>query len=158
MQLLPDNLPPTPSDLCDCHGVPCGVCPGWTFHCNICFDEFVPGSVRKYHAANCHTMVCDACVQDMLTMHVRNGEVRQLHCPSCGFHLTTLEVARHLEPEDVERYHRFLLRRALAHNPKLLECKNPGCDNAVLIEDACMRDSWSCEMCEKVMDDDFFLV
>ena len=141
------NMPLPPSALCDCHGEP--QCPGWEFTCSLCLDSFVPGPLRKYHASNCHSLCCETCLKDSLSFNIRNGNSKP-SCVSCGFHLTSQEVARRLDPEDVERYHRFLLRRVLQRNPKLHECKNPGCENAVLVEDECALKTWKCEACDAV--------
>lgn len=118
--------------------------------CSICCSNFVPGDGRKFHNANCHTYCCDDCVRDVLTHSVNNGQVSQINCPSCGVHLTTQEVARWLEPADCERFHRFLLKKMLTHFPNLQECGNPGCENAVIVDDSegCGKlNDWVCEAC-----------
>jgi hypothetical protein len=97
------DLPPPPAALCECHGLL--TCANEeekvfsTFVCGICISDFSPSGVRRFHSSNCHTFCCDDCLQDSLKFEVNNGRVGHLNCPSCGFHLTTKEVARRLGKE-----------------------------------------------------------
>jgi hypothetical protein len=53
--------------------------------------------------------------------------------------------------ETRERYHRFLLRKVLDRIPNLHECGNPGCENAVIVEEdgKCGLKNWTCDSCAK---------
>jgi len=145
------DLPPPPSATCDCHGVNETECPGalGEFYCGICSDYFKPGAIRKGHNANCHTYVCDLCLTDSLSFLVRNGQIKSISCPSCNYHLIPKEVMSRLESEDADKYNRFLTRKLLDHTNNLHSCGNPGCENAVIVEDKCALKEWKCENCEK---------
>ncbi len=119
-------LPPPPSELCDCHGE--ASCPNRfaSFSCGICVASFVPGPVRPYHSPNCHTHCCDDCLSETLSFMIRNGQVKQIQCPSCNYHLLPSEVARRINEGDLEKYHRFLLQKLLAASGNVHYCNNPG--------------------------------
>jgi hypothetical protein len=57
------------------------------------------------------------------------------------------EVARRINAGDLEKYHRFLLEKLLAATQNVHRCNNPGCENAVIVEDECALENWKCESC-----------
>ncbi len=94
--------------------------------------------------------MCDDCLCDQLAYNIRNGQVKTVNCPSCNYHLLPSEVARRLQPVDQEKYHRFLLQKLLGATHNLHSCPNPGCENAVIVEDECALKDWECEACSAV--------
>jgi hypothetical protein len=140
-------MPPTPMQLCDCHGLPHAHCTGFSFRCSMCTDSFVPAAVRQFHSPNCHTNMCEDCLKDNLAFSIRNGEVKSIHCPSCGYHLLPAEVGRRVDPADLEKYHRFLLQKLLNISHNVRRCDNPGCENAVWADEECALRDWRCEGC-----------
>lgn len=147
------QLPPRPSEVCECHGLlRCPHLSGINAverECGVCLQAYVPGGPRAFHGQNCQLFMCDACLQDQLSFMVSNGQVSRIVCPSCSYYLLPTTVARHLETQDCEKYHRFLLQKLLGHLPNVHECGNPGCENAVMYDEECALEGWTCEACAK---------
>lgn len=116
--------------------------------CFICFEELpLTTPPRPGHSPDCHWQLCDACLHDQLGFHIRNADVSRLECPSCYFPIEFRQIEELCTPDVVVKYHRFLVERYVAAQPHVKRCGLPGCENAVIGDEACSIQNWTCEVC-----------
>lgn len=102
-------------------------------NCMVCFDEKMGREFIRLDACGHH--FCEACMRDMCEMHVREGTIQLLKCPSGGECDSVVPVdimSQLLSDVAFERWERLLLQRTLDTMEDVVYC--PRCSNPIIVD------------------------
>eukprot|EP01107_Rhizomastix_libera_P014561 TRINITY_DN471_c0_g2_i2.p1 TRINITY_DN471_c0_g2~~TRINITY_DN471_c0_g2_i2.p1 ORF type:complete len:377 (+),score=95.05 TRINITY_DN471_c0_g2_i2:409-1539(+) len=107
-----------------------------TYGCLVCFDEFK--IEEMYTVDDCDHRFCWDCILSQVRTQVDSGNVEPKCCAANCKHIFGYEELRLIlgqrDPAELEKYEKFLLRKAIEKIPGSICCPKRGCDNMMIVE------------------------
>ncbi|KAK1134306.1 hypothetical protein K0M31_012083 [Melipona bicolor] len=125
------------------------------FLCIICFDEYCGKQCTKLK--NCSHVYCKNCIQQYITMKIKENNVKDITCPnlSCNLDITRDEIKKFC-PELFQKYENTLLHITLNTMRDVIFCPRISCQYPLIKNDddtlaICSKCDYTfCTYCNKV--------
>ena len=101
-----------------------------TFSCHICL-----GNIKGYkcYQLSCQHVFCKYCLNSMLNLHIKEGSIECLKCPSidCSNTIDDLEIRNNVTDDFYERYKNLKMKKQYEGDPKVVYCPQWNCQTPV---------------------------
>jgi len=93
--------------------------------CAICF-ETCPG-IQCLRLSGCNHIYCRKCMSQYFTVHITEGDIDSLKCPSCKQDITGDLVQESVPPALYERYRSLVRKKTLENRTDVVWCPRVAC-------------------------------
>ncbi|KAL3124400.1 hypothetical protein niasHT_000824 [Heterodera trifolii] len=115
--------------------------------CPVCYIRQHPTNFHKLQT--CSHLTCKACLVKYLNLEIMESRTN-ISCPNCSalLHASDIYALLDHQPELLDRYEMFSLRRALSTDPDARWCPAPDCTYAVIAYSCAACPQLKCERCD----------